>query len=156
MRDQQKEADRTSEIIWLIRRLMQAQDLYSKALDKAYNVSSCQLACLLSLHEKGPMPTSQIARHVLVNSSTVTGVIDRLERKKLVQRSRGSTDRRVITITLTGAGRRLAETAPPPVEKKIVEGLKKMPHQEMEQILAGMGKLTKLLDLYEYDEGGLR
>ena len=154
MGDQLKDQDPTREIVWLIRRLVQAQDLYSKALDKAYNVSSCQLACLQSLEEKGPMPPSQIARHVLVNSSTLTGVIDRLERKNLVQRTRESSDRRVITIALTEAGRRLAETAPPPVEKKIVDGLKKMSPRELAQILGGMGRLTKLLELPEYEGNG--
>jgi len=146
----------TKEIIWLIRRLMQAEERYSKALERGYHVSSCQIACLLSLYEKGPLPPSQIARDVMVHSSTVTGVIDRLERKGLVLRSRTSADRRVITILLTEAGRRLAEQAPPPVQKKIVEGLRKLPSEEVDEILHGMGKLTHLLETTEPDEDETR
>ena len=52
--------DRTKEIIWLIRRLMQASELYTKELDKKYNVSAPQLSCLLALHENGPLPPSDV------------------------------------------------------------------------------------------------
>ncbi|MBN2568060.1 MAG: MarR family transcriptional regulator [Deltaproteobacteria bacterium] len=49
------------------------------------------------------MPPSQIARQIMVKSSTVTGVIDRLEHNGLVKRTRISSDRRVIiSDTLAG------------------------------------------------------
>ena len=72
---------RTKDIIYAIRRLIQAGELYTKELNKVYNVSAAQLNCLLALHENGPLPPSHISRYILVNSSTVTGIIDRLEDK---------------------------------------------------------------------------
>jgi DNA-binding MarR family transcriptional regulator len=59
---------RTKEIIYSIRRLMQAGEHYTKELNKIYNVSAAQINCLLALHENGPLPPSQIAKHVMVNS----------------------------------------------------------------------------------------
>ncbi|MBW1913136.1 MAG: MarR family transcriptional regulator [Deltaproteobacteria bacterium] len=100
-------AKRTREIIYSIRRLMQAGELYTKELNKIYNVSSAQLNCLLGLYENGSLSPSQIAKHILVNSSTVTGIIDRLEHKGLVRRLRVSQDRRVITVELTKSRRLL-------------------------------------------------
>ena len=90
--------DLVKQIIFQIRRLIQAQALHTKELNKKYQVSASQLNCLLALYENGPLPPSQIARHIMVNSSTVTGIIDRLEHKGLVRRMRTSQDRRVITI----------------------------------------------------------
>lgn len=144
-------ADRTKEIIWLIRRLMQAGELYTKELDKKYQVSAPQLSCLLALHENGPLPPSQIAKHLMVNSSTVTGIIDRLEQKGFVERSRTSPDRRVIMISLTAKGTVLAENAPPPLQKKIVEGLKKLPPLEVESIVQALTKLAFFLDVQDLD-----
>ena len=86
---------------------MQGSERYTKEINKKYNVSAAQVNCLLALHEYGPLPPSQIAKTILVNSSTVTGIIDRLEQKGLVERQRISPDRRVITVQLTESGKRL-------------------------------------------------
>lgn len=143
--------DRVKEIVWLIRRIMQGNYLYNKELNKKYQVSAPQLSSLLALYENGPLPPSQIAKYIMVNSSTVTGIIDRLEQKGLAQRSRISTDRRVITVTLTDKGRELAEHAPPPIQEKIVEGLQKLPPHEIEKIVQALTKLTYMLDVQDLE-----
>jgi DNA-binding MarR family transcriptional regulator len=87
----------------------------------------------------------------MVNSSTVTGIIDRLEQKGFVERSRISPDRRVITISLTDRGKELGDHAPPPLQKKIVEGLKKLPEDEVEQIVQSLTKLAYMLDVQDLE-----
>ena len=143
--------DLVREIIYQIRRLMQAGELYTKELSKTYQVSAPQLHCLLALYEHGPLPPSQIARHIMVKSSTVTGIIDRLEQKGLVTRLRDSPDRRVINIELTETGMRLAQNAPPPIQHKIVDGLKRLPEGEIEQIILSLSKLTRMLDVQDLE-----
>jgi DNA-binding MarR family transcriptional regulator len=143
--------DRVREIIYQIRRLMQAGELFTKELNKTYQVSVPQLHCLLALHEHGPLPPSQIARHIMVKSSTVTGIIDRLEQKGFVERLRNSPDRRVITIQLTEAGKKLAGNAPPPIQHKIVDGLAKLPDSEITQIITSLSKLTHMLDVQDME-----
>lgn len=137
------------EIVFQIRRLIQAEEYHTKALNKKYQVSSPQLNCLMALLKKGPLPPSQIARHILVESSTVTGIIDRLEQKGFVQRIRSSKDRRKISIELTDSGRRLISYAPPPIQLKLHDGLKQLPLRDLEMILEGIYMLTKLLDSKE-------
>ncbi|MCK9276075.1 MAG: MarR family transcriptional regulator [Syntrophales bacterium] len=140
--------DNIREIIYLIRKLMQAGYLYTKELNKKYNVSAPQLNCLLALYEKGPLSPSQIARFIMVKSSTVTGVIDRLEQKKLVERLRNSPDRRVITVELTEKGKMLARHAPPPIQQTLVDGLKKLSQPQNEQIINDLKLLTGMLDTH--------
>ena len=139
------------ELIYQIRRLLQARELYTKELNKKYQISASQLNCLLSLYENGPLPPSQIAQHILVRSSTVTGIIDRLEQKGLVRRRRNSPDRRVIIIEMTDAGRTLAQNAPPPIQQKIMDGLKNLPNGEVEKIVRSLSMLTRMLDVYDLD-----
>ena len=140
---------RTKEIVYSIRRLMQAGEHYTKELNKIYNVSAAQINCLLALHENGPLPPSQIAKYVMVNSSTVTGIIDRLEKKDLVKRLRISQDRRVITVELTKTGKMLAENAPSPIQQKIIDGLNKLSPSEIEQITLTLKRLTDMLDVQD-------
>jgi DNA-binding MarR family transcriptional regulator len=137
--------DPVRDIVWLMRKLMQGSMLYTKELDKKYQVSVPQLSCLLALREHGPLPPSQIAKYIL------TGIIDRLEQKGFVERSRISPDRRVITISLTDRGKELAGHAPPPLQKKIVEGLKKLPEEEVEQIVQSLTKLAYMLDVQDLE-----
>lgn len=143
--------DQIREIIYLIRRLMQAGYLYTKELNKNYHVSAPQLNCLLALYEKGPLPSSQIARLIMVKSSTVTGVIDRLEHKGLVRRKRNSPDRRIINIELTEEGKELAQNAPPPIQQKIVDGLERLPETKLQQIVQNLGLVTHMLDVRDFD-----
>ena len=142
---------RSKEIIFSIRKLMQAGEFYTKELTKKYQVSAPQLNCLLSLYENGPLPPSQIAKHIMVKSSTVTGIVDRLEQKGLVKRFRNSPDRRIITIELTDSGKNLTKNAPPPIQQKIIDGLKKLSKDELDQIILPLTKLTDMLDVQDLD-----
>ena len=143
--------DYTKDIIFFIRRLLQAKELYTKELNKKYHVSASQLNCILALHEYGPLPPSQIAKCIMVNSSTVTGIIDRLEQKSLVERWRISSDRRVITIQLTETGKHLAKNAPPPIQQRVIDGLKNLPSREIEKIANALQVLTNMLDIQDLD-----
>ncbi|MBN1103745.1 MAG: MarR family transcriptional regulator [Deltaproteobacteria bacterium] len=134
-----------------MRKLMQGDELYTKELNRTYQVSAPQLSCLLALYEHGPLPPSHIAKTIMVESSTVTGVIDRLEQKGLVERSRTSPDRRVIIVSLTEKGTDLAKNAPPPFQKKIMEGLRKLPDLEVEKIVQALNTLTYMLDVQDLD-----
>ncbi|MGA9178420.1 MAG: MarR family transcriptional regulator [Desulfobacterales bacterium] len=144
-------SDHTAQIIFSIRRLIQANELYTKELNKKYQVSSAQLNCILSLYEYGPLPPSKIARHIMVKSSTVTGVVDRLEKKGLAERMRNSPDRRVITIQLTEAGKKLAQNAPPPIQQKIIDGLKQTEKKKIDQIVRSLNMLTDMLDVQDLE-----
>ncbi|MBW2009448.1 MAG: MarR family transcriptional regulator [Deltaproteobacteria bacterium] len=139
----------TRGIIFSIRRLMQARELYKKELNKKYQISASQLNCLISLYENGPLPPSQIAKHMLVESSTVTGVVDRLERKGFVIRTRSSSDRRVITVQLTPEGEAMAKSAPPPIQQKILDGLSALSDEETASIAHALRTLTSMLDVQD-------
>lgn len=139
------------EVIFSIRRLMQAGEMYTKELGKQYHVSAPQLNCLLALKDHGPLPPSQIARHILVKSSTVTGIVDRLEQKGLVQRVRNSRDRRVINIELTDTGGELAQNAPPPIQRTIMDGLKRVADERLTEITNALRLLTDMLDVCDME-----
>jgi len=143
--------DQTKQIIFSIRRLIQASELYTKELNKKYQISAAQLNCILTLYEYGPLPPSKIAQHMMVKSSTVTGVVDRLEKKGIAERMRNSPDRRVIIIQLTEAGKKLAQNAPPPIQQKIIDGLKQTEKAKIEQIVRSLNMLTDMLDVQDLE-----
>ncbi len=55
-----------------------------------------------------PMPPKQIAERLIISRASVTSLLDSLERRRYVRRMPHSTDRRMILIELTDAGRQVA------------------------------------------------
>ncbi len=70
-------------IVWYLRRLVQADEIFNKELYKKYAVSQPQLTCLLALREYGPLPTSKLAKYILVNPSDRDGHCGQARRKGL-------------------------------------------------------------------------
>src|SRR5579862_6725750 len=68
-----------------------------------------QLGVLEALMHLGPLSQGELGRKLLRSGGNVTTVIDNLERRKLAVRTRNREDRRVVTVALTGRGRRLIE-----------------------------------------------
>jgi DNA-binding MarR family transcriptional regulator len=61
---------------------------------------------LFTLLTVGPSEAREVARLAGVSRATVSSVLDTLERDGLVERRRESTDRRLVTVALTGQGKR--------------------------------------------------
>jgi DNA-binding MarR family transcriptional regulator len=83
---------------------------------------------------------------MLLHPSTVTGVVDRLENKGYVIRGRDATDRRIVTVSLTAAGKELAKKAPSPVQGKLIYGLKKLKREELHLIYESVRRLTEIVE----------
>ena len=61
------------------------------------------------LYEHGPCPIGQLQDVLGQKPSTLTGVVDRLVRRRLLVRKPNATDRRSVLVALTGEGRAAAE-----------------------------------------------
>lgn len=65
------------------------------------NLTYPQSIVLAILEADGPMPISALAEAAGSANSTISGVVDRLEKMELVQRTRSDSDRRVIYVSTT-------------------------------------------------------
>jgi DNA-binding MarR family transcriptional regulator len=81
-------------------RFKQTEELFASKLE----VSERELALLRTLVEEGPMITKALGGRFGVPVSTMTGLVDRMEKKGLVRRVRGRHDRRAIELEATPAG----------------------------------------------------
>ena len=71
------------------------------------DITSSQLQVLRRLWRGDGITVSVLTCDASSDGGTVTGVLDRLERKELIRRERSHADRRVVQIWLTDAGRDL-------------------------------------------------
>lgn len=76
------------------------------------NLTPPQYAVLKMLWEKDGRPFKEFAEALVCTRATITGIIDTLERKGLVERKPNPDDRRSILATLTQAGHSLQQNSP--------------------------------------------
>lgn len=96
--------------------LMRAQAIVSRRVEVALRplgitFARYEVLMLLSFSRRGSLPMSLIGARLQVHQTSVTNAVDRLEAADYVRRSPHPQDRRATIVTLTDAGRELAEKA---------------------------------------------
>ena len=85
--------------------LVQRTHLPSMVADLELSPVQCQVLHVLAPNR--PLAMHELARALACDRSNVTGLIDRLESRKLVERRPSASDRRVKVLALTPAGVRV-------------------------------------------------
>ncbi len=85
----------------------------------------------------------ELSRLLLVTSGNLTGIVDRLERQRLVERRPDVKDRRVIRVALTEKGRRVTDRMLPAHAADIEEILSFIPYSMLTQLNELLGRLRE-------------
>jgi MarR family 2-MHQ and catechol resistance regulon transcriptional repressor len=96
---------------WVLRKAAHAIEQNAVRSVSALGLGLSEFAVLEVLLHKGPLPVNVIGKKVLLTSGSITAAVDRLESKKLVQRTAGTGDLRARIVQLTAMGRRLIKRA---------------------------------------------
>ena len=84
----------------------------TKELARRAELTGPQLTVVKMLETVGDLSLSDLSDRIRAQNSTVTGIIDRMEREGLVVRARSTQDKRVVHIRLTDKGERIAREIP--------------------------------------------
>jgi DNA-binding MarR family transcriptional regulator len=133
-------------ILQSLRRIIRAIDIHSHKLAHTYNITGPQLGCLLAVKENGPLTSGNVAKEIYLSPSTVVGIIDRLEKKGLVVRSRDSRDRRQVYVSITPSGEKLIADTPALMQETLVKAIVELPELEQVSIAMALEKLTELME----------
>lgn len=115
----------------------------TKELARTVMLTGPQLTVLKMLEGMGDISLSELSERIRAQNSTVTGIIDRMEREDLVVRARSTEDRRVVLIKLTDKGSRIArEVSVEPMEilRAALDGLSA---SEMRDLLKILTKIAR-------------
>src|SRR3981189_2301003 len=103
-----KRTDRDACRAWqLLMKFFFAQRAHLPSSAAAFDLSPIQCHVLHLIEPGLPLPMSRLADTLSCDASNVTGLIDRLESRGLVQRQASARDRRVKVLHLTPTGARL-------------------------------------------------
>lgn len=143
----------TTEILIKIRKIVRSINLESKKIQKEYGVSIPQVLCLNYLLQSENYQTTQgeIRKFLHLNSSTTSGIINRLENKGLIARLPKSGDKRVVTIALTSKGDKLLSTIPSLLHEQLSSKLQKLDSKTLVNVESSLELLVNLLEISELE-----
>jgi DNA-binding MarR family transcriptional regulator len=139
--------------LWILRslrRIMRAVDVQSRRLSAEYSITGPQVLCLQTINEDGPMTATALAKLVHLSSSTVVGIIDRLEQKNWVLRERSRQDRRQILIHVTDEGRDLLARVPSPLQERLARGLAELDEKDQNRLATAIERIVELLEVPDF------
>ena len=121
-----------------IRRLHQIAVAVFLQETEAHGITPVQFAALQTVNNTPGIDQRTLARNIGLDTSTIAGVIDRLEARGLLQRNASPDDRRVRLLTLSDAGRAALVAVVPAMERaqeRILEPLPKAARVEFMRML---------------------
>jgi DNA-binding MarR family transcriptional regulator len=138
-------------ILLAVRKIMRAIDMHSSYLARQYGLTSPQLICLKKLAEDGITTPGALAKSVHLSHATVTGIINRLEKKGLLKRARNMADGRSFQVEITDPGLSMLKTAPSMLQDHFMEELSKLQEWEKSMILSSIQRVTAMLSVEAID-----
>lgn len=109
------------------------------------NLTFPQATALSVLGKEGPMPISKLAELTGSANSTISGIVDRLERLGMARRTRSELDHRVIYVEVTEEYRKRLDTLQIGVNEYFDTLLDNLKPEEREQIKASLQLLDRVL-----------
>ena len=116
----------------LMRSSQHVQESIKRSISN-FGLNPSEFGVLELLYHKGEQPIQNIGKKILLASSSLTYVIDKLESKGLVSRKPCETDRRVIFTSITEDGRKLMDEIFPLNENDIEKIFQALEPSELEQ-----------------------
>ncbi|MCA9578359.1 MAG: MarR family winged helix-turn-helix transcriptional regulator [Polyangiales bacterium] len=106
----------------------------TKDLAREHGLTGPQVTVLKLLDAVGDLSLSELSERIKARNSTITGIVDRMQRDELVLRRRSQRDRRVIEIVLTPKGRQMARAIPVQPMQMFASALRALPPEDVEAL----------------------
>ncbi|ALV21084.1 MULTISPECIES: MarR family winged helix-turn-helix transcriptional regulator [Carnobacterium] len=124
----------------LLRSSQSVQEVIKKDMIK-YGVNPTEFAVLELLYHKGEQQIQHLGKKILLASSSITYVVDKLEKKGYVERKPSPTDRRVIHANITESGKAFMDNAFPKHKELIGQVFEELSEEEIETAIVILKKL---------------
>jgi MarR family 2-MHQ and catechol resistance regulon transcriptional repressor len=136
--------------LWVVlSRTHAAVESHAAAHAARHDLTLTEFGILEALYHKGPMLLGEVQRRILVSSGGITYLVDRLEKRGLVERRACTEDRRARYAALTGEGEALIEQIFPEHAACIehaLSGLKRKEKQMALDLLRTLGRTAAEVD----------
>jgi DNA-binding MarR family transcriptional regulator len=130
-------AQEAMETVPLVMRFIR-QEMRSR---RAPSLSVPQFRVLTFLSHVPGAPLARVTEHLGVSRSTASAIVDRLVRRKLVNRTEDPRERRCVVLTLTPAGAQHLQQARDATRTRLAQALSDLSAAELQQVSEGLTRL---------------
>ncbi|MBE9159389.1 MarR family transcriptional regulator [Nodosilinea sp. LEGE 06152] len=125
-------------------RAYQAFSAYSDAHVRQFDLTPAQFDVIATLGNTQGMTMGDIGEKTLITKGTLTGVVDRLVQKQLVQRETPADNRRSVVVQLTTAGQAVFEQVFPAHIAHVKERFEQLSPAELETLRVLLERLRRV------------
>jgi DNA-binding MarR family transcriptional regulator len=134
-----------------LRKIIRAIDINSRKLVKRVGLTGPQLLILMEISRNDEITPGEIAQAVSLSQATVTGILERMAKRKLLNRKRSQSDKRRILVSLTKLGQQAIKDAPPLMQEAFVDRFGSLHEWEQMMILSALQRLVSLMEARAID-----
>jgi DNA-binding MarR family transcriptional regulator len=109
-------------------------------------LSIAEISVLMRMNRPPACRASELAAMIGIPSSTVTGILDRLERRGLLERRRDPNDRRSILITITQKTKDFVADLMTSMEGMLREAFRSLPDSRTQRLIEDLRFILKALE----------
>ncbi|AJY45729.1 MarR family winged helix-turn-helix transcriptional regulator [Martelella endophytica] len=138
--------DNARAVMKSIRRIAHAIDARSKRIGRETGLTIPQIVVLQAVADQGALTTAAISKQADLSPATTVTILDKLEAKGLIERSRSLEDRRKVRAMLTEAGLQTLSSAPSLFADGFAADFSAFSAIEQEAIVTSFIRVADLLD----------
>jgi len=142
-----------TDILIYIRKIVRSVNLETKRIQKKYDVSIPQLLTLTFLQKQPNYQSTgkAIKNYLTLNSSTVTGIITRLESKGWIAKTPSDKDKRSTNIVLTVKGLNFLKETPLLLHELLTQRLSQLSPESIVELQNAFELIIDFLDIEAVD-----
>lgn len=110
-----------------------------------------QILLLQTIRDKGDATIGELANEISLSQATVTSILDRLEKRKLVYRERSKADRRKVHAYLTDQANDVLKEAPIPLQEHFARQFSDLQEWEKTMIISSLQRVAQMMDAQHID-----
>jgi len=143
--------DLCDEVLVTLRRIMRAIDIHSRRLEQRYGLTGPQMLLMKEIVRAGELSVGELARRANLGQATVTNIVDRLEGRGLVTRTRSSADKRRVLLRASTEGARRLRSSPHLLQEQFVARFRNAPDWEQTLMLSTLQRIAGMMDAADID-----
>lgn len=140
-----EEFDQSIQIVREMKQIMDAVKTNIRGQCGDMALTGPQIMLIGILHHHGPLKVGELSRHMALSYSTVSGIVDRLEKSGFAERIRGEKDGRVVIVRLTAKAEDMVDRHFGRIEAAIRDKMSAASPDDSDKILEGLRVLKRLL-----------
>jgi DNA-binding MarR family transcriptional regulator len=134
------------QVLVALRRIIRAIDLHSKYLAQRYGLTGPQLVLLKEIAQSQPVSSGTLAQKISLGQATVSSILDRLEKRGLVKRTRSEEDKRRVMNEVTESAAKILEQSPSLIQNRFVTEFGKLADWERSLVLSTLQRVAAMMD----------